>query len=285
MPARKKRRWKKFINKVHAVQEKTLGSRTVVFSDSVDYNVTDAAQQVIADLGLYTIKSTTNHFNDLNKLMNLENIGANPTSAAGDTVQGTTKVMFQSGILDITVRNTSNDGADPTPALLTTGTLEVDVYELVVNYGKPDGSGTTYNRTREYFTRGDQLTLDIGGTPGSSTLSLNDRGVTPWDIPAALARSRIKIMTKKKYIISVGQSFTYQMRDPKRRISTIEQLTSASNCNRRGWTKHVLLLAHFVPGITASATVVPQITIGMTRKYLYKIDGLNDDRDHYQRTV
>lgn len=284
MPYRRKRRWVKFNRRVHAVAEKGLGSRTVVISSNAVYSppgltASDQPLQGVACYGLYTNKSTIGWFNDLNLIAGRENTG-DPTAAAGQTVGGTTKLFFQSGILDMTLRNVSDDGTD----LLPDATLEVDLYEMSIRSGEYDAGGTTYTQTKEYFRRGAIITNNLGGTAGTSALDIEDRGVTPWDLPAALSRNKIKIWKKTKFFLRSGQTLTYQVRDPKRRVTTIEKLTStADTCNFRGWTKHIMVIFKFVPGFVTTTTSVPKIQAGVTRKYLYKVEGIRDDRDYYLR--
>lgn len=282
MPRRRARRWTRFTRKVRAVEEAGLGSRTAVFNNAVTLTTTTANKQVIGGVALYPMKSTSAWLNDLNNISGLENVAANPTTALGQTVEGSTKMFFKSGVLDITIRNTSNDGGAP-EALLTDATLEVDIYEITVKNSFSDNSGLNYNTCQEYFTRGDQVTKDLAGGPGTSTLSLDDRGVTPWDLPYALSRNRIKIWKKTKFFINVGQTITYQLRDSKRRVTSVERLAQTLTCNMNGWTKHVFFIAKFIPGFQVSATVVPELTIGCTRKYLWKVEGIRDDRDYYNK--
>lgn len=280
MPRRMRKRWAKFSKKVKAVDEQGLGSRTAVFNNSVTMSTVLANKQILDGVALYPMKSTSAWMNDLANISALENVGANPTALAGQTVEGSTKMLFKSGVLDLTVRNTSNDGAG---ALLADATLEVDIYEVTVKNSYADTSGINYNTLKDYFTRGDQVTKDLKGVPGSSPLSLDDRGVTPWDLPYALSRNKIKIWKKTKFFINVGQTITYQIRDPKRRVTSVERLQTALTCTMNGWTKHVLFIAKFIPGFTISASVVPELTLGVTRKYLWKIEGIRDDRDYYNK--
>lgn len=278
MPYRKRRRWVRFMKKVNAVDERELGSRTVVFNDGPTFSTTFANAQVVGSVALYPLKSTSNHLNDLNKISTIENIG-NPTQAAGSTVDSTTKFLFHSAVLDITIRNTSHDGAEGDVDI----PLEMDLYEILVRAGGPDGSGTTYNKLEDYFSRGAQITLDIGGAIGSSAADINDRGMTPWDLPAALSRSRIKILKKTKFFMGLGQTVTYQVRDPKRRVTTLERMSASDSVTMRGWTKHILMIAKPVPNETISAVRVPRLHVGTTRKYFYKIEGIRESRDFYNR--
>lgn len=280
MPYKKRKRWSAFIRKVNAVDERELGSRTVVFNHTVKTAAITDGQQITLSAALYPVKSTSAYLEDLSKISSIENYG-NPTAAAGDTVDGTTKLMFQSGILDLTVRNTSNDGGTPISTLIDCP-LEVDVYEITVGAGESD-SGGTYDRLIGYFNQASNLTKDIGGVGGSSILDMSDRGVTPWDLPTALSKFRIKIWKKTKYFISSNQTFTYQVRDAKRHVTTFNKIGTITSVNMNGWTKFVFFIAKPIPGIVVQTGVVPELTIGITRKYLYKVEGIRDNRDYYQK--
>lgn len=278
-PRFKRRRWKRFSRKVHAVAEKELGSRTVVFNKSVAFSNATSGEQLLGYVGLYGQTSTNSHLNDLNNISGYENAAA-PTAAAGDMLQETTKYLFQSGILDITMRNVSHVTNDS--SALVDATLETDIYEIFIGTKGSDAtSGQAYQSPIDFFDRGATITHNIGGA--GTQVRLWDRGCTPWDLPAALSRSKIKIMKKTKFFIRSGATITYQVRDPKRRVSNQEDLAQFAYCNRPGWTRHVLIIAKAVPGITigAGTLTTEKLQIGVTRKYLYKIEGFNANRDRY----
>jgi len=65
MPRYKKRRWKSFINKVAAVSEKDLGTRSVLFNRVVNYSGTDSSKQMVGTITLYGQESTNSENNEL----------------------------------------------------------------------------------------------------------------------------------------------------------------------------------------------------------------------------
>lgn len=284
MPYRKKRRWKSFLRKVNAVSEKELGTRTVLFNDSIAQQWSTAAQQGCVTLALYSITNATlGYLNDLNNIGSYENT-ANPTAAAGITVEQSTKYLFQSAVMDLTIRNTSKRvvNESPTYELDPNCSLELDVYEMSF---KEDSNNSTQSFTSMSAVLNAYDTQQIGGT--GSGISIEDRGATPFELPVALGRMKVKVWRKTKYFIPAGQTITHQMRDPKRHVIRQGDLqTTAGNdgWNRPGLTKILFLIYKPVPGLTVGTAVgntQPSITVGSSRKYMYKVEGANEDRERY----
>lgn len=284
MPPRKKRIWRKFVKKVNAVSEKELGTRTVVFNHQTTSTVTNNTLQALSQKTLYGNSSTNSWNNDLKQIGNLENVG-NPTAADDATIDDTTKFIFQSGVLDITMCNRSTRRDDmlvESPA--SEAKLEVDLYELTVRKSARDATGN-FNNIISLIQDG-ELAQTIAGTTaaGGQGMDLDLRGVTPFDLPMSLGRYGIKILKKTKYFIPNGDTVTYQIRDPGRHVFTRRELTQAEGFNKPGVTRVVLLIAKMIPGLlvgTAAGTYQCRITCGFTRKYMYKIEGINETRDAY----
>lgn len=287
MPRRKRKRWTRFIKKVDAVAERNLGSRTVVMNILISGSNTTSGNQLLGSVALYPASSPTagggsTYFNDLAQIGLLENLNANPTAADGATIWASTKIIFHSAILDITFRNSSSVSDGTNQVADARGKMEVDVYEIVSNKQWSDSANTMLT-TIGPFTIADSDTLVIKGT-GGSTVSLSKRGVTPFDLPLALSQYGIKILKKTKYFVPNQDTFTYQIRDPKRRVITQVGMQRLEGCNKPRWTRHVLIVAKLVPGLTIGTGTnewTESIRVGCTRKYLYKIEGINDDRDIY----
>lgn len=280
MGRRQRRRWTSFKRKVTAVAEKGLGSRTVVMNQRYTVSANTIGTQLVANYALYSNNSTNAWLDDLNQIAALENVG-DQTAAAGETIDDTTKFFFQSGILDLTIRNTSHLTEDVTN-LNTECTLEVDVYEMTVKRPLNDAPNGQYQDLITAFAVGQISTKNIGGA--GTDVQIVRRGVTPWDITTALSRQGIKIAKKTKMFIRNGQTATYQMRDPKRHVTTKASLTAREGCNRRGWTKWIFIIAKAIPGIDVgpvAGQTTMKLDVGVTRKYLYKIEGMNEDRDRY----
>lgn len=277
MPRRKKKGWKSFINKVNAVDEKDLGTQTFLFNTSVTTS-TQTDNQLLLSAALYSDKSTAGTWlNDIRTMSSKFNTG-NPTAAADLTVQNTTKIIFKSAVLDITIRNMSSNDV----GTLLDIPLEVDVYEMTMSRGEDDSSVVADTDLQTFLRRGSDDTLQIGGgTTAANDLSIDVRGATPWECPQALSMFRMKILKKTKYFLSSGQTFTYQMRDPKRHVMSYAKMSRGLSCNVNGLTKWILFIGKPVPGITPSSSVIPKLSFGITRKYMLKIEGFSQDRDYY----
>jgi len=265
MPRRFKRRWRNFSKKVLAVSEKDLGSRTVVRNDLINISVNMAAaaatQHTRSVVGLYGCSSGSSYMNDINEI-------------SQDTDLGTTgKAIFKSAILDLTFRNISSRGATSVNPSIT---LEVDLYEITlsVELGQVGRASNLIGVFNE--AAGDTNTI-----PGQLTgLASTDRGWSPWDYPSALSEYRIKIWKKTKYFLGENQTFTYQFRDPRRHMVDKQRMSSPGE-NLPGLTRYILLIFKPTPGYTYDGIDNYGLSIGDTRKYMYKIVQSTQDYDMY----
>lgn len=277
MPRRMRRRWKRFKNKVLAVSEKDLGTRTILFNAKYSFSNTDPALHIFEAPALYSNSSTTLYLNDLDTIQNTE--AGIWTPATGANVEKSSKFIFKSAILDITFRNASTNNGSPD----SRAKLETDIYEIIVN-GVTDDSSGTYVKLNGLFQSAETDTQNIGGA-GNGIL-YNQRGSTPWDFPAALSKWKIKILKKTKFMTPNGDTFTYQVRDPRRKVASKVSLDLANGCNKQGWTRFILVISKLVPGLTVGAVGAADVyqeilDVGITRKYFYKIEGISEDRDRY----
>lgn len=285
MPRGRRVRWKSFKRKVNAVAEKELGSRTVVFNKEFTFTNNTATRQGAAHCALYGLKSTTSWYDDISQVAALENVGADPTTAAGITVEKSTKIIFQSAVLDITMRNTTDFNNEQ---LNGEGTLEVDVYEMTMKRPATDGSVGWGSINSLYDgTYPDVKRPGGAGTPlMDTTNALFYRGVTPFDFTYSTSRYGIRIWKKTKYFIRSGQTATYQYRDPRRRVISVEAAAEGLGFNKPGWTRILLIMFKVVPAITlgANPNTRERLAVGMTRKYLYKVEGANDVRSEWKNS-
>lgn len=282
MPKWKKRPWRKFTKKVLAVAEKDFGSQTVLFNKLVQGSNLDGNNQLVVDVALYPNRSTVSQFNDLKQISDYNQLAAT-TVATGLDIDKTTQVIFQSAILDITVRNacTVKFGEEYTPTSQIK--LEVDVYEISV--GRSDDIGVTYNSLRELLATnfGNQQQIG-GGTIGTLTCDIFKRGVTPWECTYALSQYKIKIWKKTKFTIAGNEQFTYQVRDPRRHVVTQNKIAQTEGLHYPGLTKFILFIAKAQPGYIigdTDGTYQERLDIGCTRKYMYKISNYSEDRSIY----
>lgn len=279
MPSNKRRRWKSFIKKVNAVQEKDLGTRTVMWNDTITQTVTTSGEQSCMTLALYAVASTKAYLNDLKLISALENTG-NSTAAAGGTTDQSTRYMFTSAIMDVTIRNSSTFCEIVNERKLDgRAAIELDVYEIGIRNETEDnvsGHNDMSSMLNAYDTK------EIGGT--GNGIQIQDRGATPFEFGNSIGRFGIKIYKKTKYFIPNNQTITHQIRDPKRHVATQGYMDRKSGWNMQGWTRCIFLVYKLVPGlplgpITTPGTFQQEITVGNTRVYKYKIEGFNEDRE------
>lgn len=281
MPRFKKKQWRSFVRKVNAISEKELGSRTVLYNDLLVQNVTDGAKQACLTVGLYGIRNNTHtYLNDLNDISTFEN-EADPTAAAGGTVDNSTKVIFQSAVMDLTLRNSSTfrtiDGETITEELDGRAAMELDVYEISVRKEAADRT-TNFNSISAMLNAYDLKEINNTG----NGFEIQDRGCTPFEMGNSMGRFGFKIWKKTKYFIPNNQTITHQIRDPKRRVCTYGEMKDFDGFNKPGWTRLLYFVYKLVPGLTVGLgdkEFQLRMFVGNTRTYKYKIEGFNEDRE------
>lgn len=245
MPRRKRKAWAKFFRKVKAANLKLLGTRTVVFNSQMQTNVT-AATQAVQVFALYGKNGDVDSVNSVG-FRDLSRIFSNDPELNAENKSA----LFGSGIVDFTMHNTGNTQ------------LEVDLYELYT-YGMDHGGS--------YFTDqqdAELVTPTIAGTP----LTLTTRGATPFDFPVMIKKG-YKIYRKTKYFLPPGNTATAQYRNPRNHKVTGNQvLTNSADFHYRKLTKVYVFIFKSVAGTIEDG----QLTVGVTRKFMYKI--LEDTND------
>lgn len=284
MPSSKKKPWKRFVRKVHAVSEKSLGAQTVVFNTSVESLNVTPNQHAFGTVALYSNKSTFTHLNDVYRIQQRHKSASGSTSAKAIADQGvtanvndTSMFLFQSGVMDCTFRNISGNSVSST--LNSELTLEVDVYELAWNSPSNDRNDGEMNSIVDVFTRGFAATSSIGQQ--GDGMEITQRGVTPFECPQGLSQYKVKILKKTKYFLPNNGQFTYQIRDPTRHKMSGEKIDDRPGCNIPGVTKWLFYIAKTLPGIVLDDDKAEILRVGVTRKYMYKIRGEPSRRDYY----
>lgn len=269
MPRFRRRRWRRFNRRVNAVSEKDLGSRTVVRNNlSITTAPMDPAgeqQHAVFYHTLYGLQNATfGSNNDINEMSQDSDLGS------------TGKAIFKSAVLDLTFRNTSIRAESSTNPPIT---LEVDVYEISV--GVLLSQTGKANTIAGIFAEGSS---DTGTIPGQvQGLAINQRGTTPWDFPSALSEYRVKIWKKTKYFLGENQTFTYQLRDPKRHVLD-KQTMAGPGENIPYLTRYIYYIFKPTPGyayVEQPNNDIYSLSCGVTRKYLYKIMDKTQDYDMY----
>lgn len=282
MPRRKRRAWVKFVKKVNAVDEKELGARTVLFNQKINQIATADLKQSTLTLCLYPFTDATNGWlNDMQRIGQFENEN-DPTAIAGATIDRNTKVMFQSAVMDITLRNTSQIVTSIGPTVYgpaPEASIELDLYEMYMRQEASDGANPINNAMSGILDAWDDK--EIGGA--GNGISIGDRGASPFEMGTPLGRFGVKVIKKTKYFIPNGQTITYQARDPKRHVIHYGDLERQEGWNRAGWTRIYFLIYKLVPGLTPGSTAIGQyrcsIDLGTSRKYMYKVEGFNEPRE------
>jgi len=173
------------------------------------------------------------------------------------------KFIFGSAVLDLTL---TNQGTDEGP----TGTVEVDVYRCV--YRKKTSYG---NPVLFYQNSASELDTMVGG----STLGMTTRGWTPFNCPTA--SQYVKILSKKKFLLSDGQTCTYQIRDPKNRYFNTKAIAESPVIDSLpGYTQFLLMVMKHVPANQGPAPLA-QVVFGVTRSYTFKIDEESRDESAF----
>lgn len=258
MPYGRKKKWINFSRRVKAVIDKGLGTRSIVFNETITTSVTTG--QTLAYAHLYSLvgqPSGTNNnesaCNDLGRMI------------VRDDNSNASKIHFKSAIMDLTFNGYPDDSTNNSP-------MEVDVYEIMWKKNNYPGDFNAYLALQE------TQTPTLTGYPFG--LTLGNRGVTPFEIPL-LARGGMRIIKKTKYFLSRGGStFTYQIRDPKNRYFSAQKLSSeASNTEfcLGGWTRTIMFIIKTVPG--ADPGIGNGVSIGVTRSYAYSKNEQNEVGD------
>lgn len=256
MPRGKRRAWVKKIRQVTAIQLKNTGTKTIVRNSTVSEPFTGNGQKFYA-VHLYGKNGVPGAFVNRETATNdLGTIFANDPT----TVNGTAKAFFGSGVLDMTFHNNGSTK------------LEVDLY--VIYHGTQRNDYENFHAAEAQATGVTPLISGFG-----SSLSLNLRGTTPFDLPA-LIKQGMKIYMKKKYFLDIGEVGTFQYRDPKNRVfstqNIVRSITTPSYVYD-GVTKTFLFIWKNVSGSNEEAE--NSLSVGVTRKYMYKTIEDNDDAD------
>jgi len=281
MPRKKRRNWVRFVKKVNAVDERDLGSQTVVFNDQISQRTgaVIGGTQACLTLALYPFTNGTNLWlNDMAAIHALDNV-ANPTAAAGTSTYSSTKYMFHSAVLDVTIRNVSTlaQGDPLVDNLSPDAALELDIYTVALRKDAADFSIRFASMSSLFNSYDDP---EIGGT--GTGYSIQDRGLSPFEFGSQMGRFGCKILKKQKFFIPNGQTITFQTRDPKRHVIMKDRLIENDGWNRPGWTQVYYMIYKLVPGLPQGTTIGTYragITCGVTRKYLYKLEGRTEARE------
>lgn len=265
MPFKKRKRWSRFVKKVKAVAQGDNALKSVVVNQAITISTGATGAQAVGVVHLYGKHGAdvVNEFGcqDLNSIL----------SADTELATSNGKVTFKSGIHDLTltsVKSELDEFNEEVPVNIAP--LEVDIYEI----------GHKKNRVLEEnmvdaIVRAETEVSSIGG--GFSSITLTGRGVVPFDLPPLLGN--ITIYKKTKYLLGVGESVTYQVRDPRNHQFDVQKIFDEDqDYVRLGMTRSLLVIAKQT---RATSFQVHKLRMGSTRKYTYTYEGLQEYGDGY----
>lgn len=266
MPKYKRKAWRKFVKKVQAA---TQDRGTISFvMNGANAQLAPAAtagvnKQLIQFVHLYGKNGGVS--------ATARDIGANDMRAMqgelAALLDDSSKVTFKSGVLDVTCTNQ----VIPEQSNYS-GPLEVDIYHIV------------YPTKKQYPVTG-MLTGFIDATSQSEAvdtlpkIEITDRGVTPFQCPQAISIMGCKIISKKKRFLQPGQSFTYQIRDPKNRVKELVTMRDKDIFYEPNITQTLMIVAK--PTAIIAVDQVFSLITTATRTYSVQHEGGDVDRSRY----
>jgi hypothetical protein len=290
MPARKRRRWKRFSKKVNFVLNKSLGTcafvRAVALSRSADFISTQV-------LGCAMSMSGYGSGSDLSddQIVLLKDAAQRTLGDAQYYYQQVIRVS--SVVMDVTFESSAfyPTGADPVVENPTD--MEVDVYEIQCIRDVYVSDASQSQRDIYDFiinctnAQPPPTTNDEEITPIGSALTSTDMGWTPWQ--SSKFCRYFKILKKTKKYLTPGGFFTYQLRNAKERIVSGISFDVATNgggvststqplCNKL--TKLLLFVCKGEPltnSLGTSFWSIPRFTLGITKTFNYRIMEKNDN--------
>lgn len=169
-----------------------------------------------------------------------------------DDVTATSKFMIKYGIIDMTINNTGD------------AKLEIDKYHIV------------YKDNVEYPTFGSLLSGSYSRQASlTSTIAdkvaLTSRGATMFDLPNTIADAYIKVMSKEKLFLGVGETMNFQYKHKKPFTLTSSEISADNNYfAHKEWTHTFLFVFKQVSG---GSGLAPTLNLGCTRSYAWYVEG------------
>lgn len=272
MPRGKRKRWVSFVKKVNAVSDNDRGVTTILFNKRGSISTPSTAgadnipQQAVAETHLYG-NSGVDQLSGINNMkIGLGDIGyifTYDNNVAGAS-NFTKKMRFHSAVMDVSVRNPMDK------------IMELDCYEI--GYHK---SSTSLPELQGVLTSGTTTAATAATLPllGATTININYRGVTPFELGPGISEGKIRILKKTKYFVGPGEVITRQLRDPRNRYFDELYQNRVNGFVIPGFTRSLLWIAKR-QGV-AIGTEQTQLEIGCTTTYKYTIEGQGRDRQLY----
>ena len=271
MPKRRRLQWKKFVNKVTAVELRNAAMKTVVFNDKI-INTSAPGKQAYVAFCLYGINGSDDNtaqagYRDIQKIFdNDPQIKQVAVGSPAAYYPKSGKLHFGSAVLDFTLRN-----LDPNFE------AEIDIY---YGYHVKDTSivnavSVVKSSLVQEFVNDDPNAIKSGNT----MVRLEGRGTTPFDCSTALSSSGFHVIKKQKVLMEPGKSVFIQHRDAVNHEMDYDSLISLGYAKKK-LTYEVLIV--FKPTVTTSDESTATIAVGVTRKYSYTVlAGANQPQGAY----
>lgn len=245
---------------------KTHGSFTRVFNDLITDSILKVDRPTVQKwliCHLYGLNGTTPGGTIECGFADIGSIASDIPTAAKNR-----KIVFSSAVLDLTMTNSSAIGEND--ALFPN--LEVDVYEF------------SYRRDTQHQNFAALLGSAFGVVDqiGAGTkINMNQRGVAPFDMTGLM--DNVKILRKTKFFLSGRQTATYQMRIPfncSYQLGNIVDQGSPFISDMKPYTRSIFFLFKSTAGDSFGDNA--SLSVGVTRKYMWKILEDNSDLGRYQ---
>lgn len=228
------------------------GFQKAIINSSVNATAGPAAQQYLAaHLCSWQSSATDVRETGQRDISQVLNNITNP--AFLDEFNPATHVMFDTCMMDLTLTNTSGS--------------QVEVDKYVVTYRKHN-SFVSFTNLLTLATNAQQSITSTA----ADKINVNVRGATLFDLPNALSAGELKILSKEKIFMAAGNSAQFQIKQNKKRGMSINKFASDSYFAEPGYTITVLFIFKTIAGETGTAAM----TLGTTRVYGFRIDGLTD---------
>lgn len=272
MPKGKRKQWKKFVNKVHAVEIRDRGLQTIKYNQNgVTSTTVNPLSQSYKAVHLYGAGATAGEpgSRDLNQLgtdvqVKAENwvkrVGGDvnvtiPTSA------NTVEIRMQSASLDTYIKNTGNV------------TLIFEVYHLwyVKNNSAPSfGDATGWVESKE------DIKQEWDGTTLTSLGQVNMNGfnTTLFDESQFISKLGCTVKSMREIYLEPGQLHHMQIRDSKNYNINLFNYQLQEGTNYQGYVDPKLTESYVIVAKNVDSAVEGTYTVNACRTYRYTIEGV-----------
>lgn len=221
----------------------------VIINNSATASAVPAAQQWVAvHIGSYVsaeVQSQETGQRDLRQLMdNMTN------TKFTDDVDGSSKRMIDSCVCDMTVRNI--------------GESRVEIDKYVIAYSE-DHEFASFKKLMDESNNNQNSLTSVG----TDRLTINNRGVTLFDMGYALKVGKLKILSKDKLFLGPGESANYQHKIKKPLAINLQEIFGETSYVKSGYTITYLFVFKSVVGDGENAIVA----VGKTTAYGFRVDG------------